>query len=144
MGTGWGVLKVALHIPLQLVILSMMNRPRMIACNLCIHKADARCPKYNINVLADETVRRGADEVDGAHASADDGGDGDARLVEDVDVLADALKVLLRAERERRHGAGAVHANSDQPEEVGEVLHVCCFRDCGSCACVRGEYRVVA
>lgn len=86
-------------------------------------------PNADTDVLADEAVRRGADEVDGEHACADRGGDGGAHVVEDVHVLADALEVLLRAEGERRRRAGAVHAKSDQRKELGEALHVCCVCD---------------
>lgn len=91
-----------------------------------ITSVSALCIRRVLDVLADEAVRRGADEVDGEHTCTDRGGDGGARLVEDVDVLAVALEVRPRAEPERRRGAGAVHGDgdSDQPEELAEVLHV--------------------
>lgn len=93
-----------------------------------ITSVSALCIRRVLDVLADEAVRRGADEVDGEHTCTDRGGDGGAHLVEDVDVLAVALEVRPRAEPERRRGAGAVHgdgdSDSDQPEELAEVLHV--------------------
>lgn len=128
MGAGCGESKLALHIPSQVVLLSKSRYFRRSACVFPNNSVSALCIRRVLDVLADEAVRRGADEVDGEHACTDRGGDGGAHLVEDVDVLAVALEVRPRAEPERRRGAGAVHgdgdSDSDQPEELAEVLHV--------------------